>query len=108
MECILYKIQYIWKPKTLFNLRLNNHRKDASNPKAIPTCNHIKIRGHIFIKHAKFTLIEQLYEQLNFSKDTLRLIKLKTVAPKALNQELNNVESLIGAILVHLILIYCS
>ena len=53
------------------------------------------------MKHAKFTLIEQLTEISNVSKDTLRLrlkrrediwiIKLETLAPKGLNQELNNV-----------------
>ena len=53
------------------------------------------------MKHVKFTLIEQLTEISNVSKDTLRLrlkrredfwiIKLETLAPKGLNQELNNV-----------------
>ena len=71
------------------------------NPKAIPACNHFKIHGHNIMKHAKFTLIEQLTEISNVSKDTLRLrlkrredfwiIKLETPAPKGLNQELNNV-----------------
>ena len=53
------------------------------------------------MKHAKFTLIEQVIETSNVSKDTLRLwlkrrggfwiTKLETVTPKGLNQELNNV-----------------
>ena len=34
---------------------------------------HFKIHGHNFMKHAKFTLIEQLREISNVSKDTLRL-----------------------------------
>ena len=50
------------------------------------------------MKHAKFTLIEQLTEISNESKE-LRLkqredfwiIKLETLAPIGLNQELNNV-----------------
>ena len=52
------------------------------------------------MKHAKFTLIEQLTEISNVRKDTLKLrlkrledfwiIKLETLAPKRLNQELNN------------------
>ena len=101
MECILCKIQYVGKSETSFNLRLNNYRKDVYNLKAIPACNHFKIHGHNFMKHAKFTLIEQLTEISNVSKDTLKLrlkrredfwiIKLKTLAPKGLNQELNNV-----------------
>ena len=101
MECILCKIQYVGKPEPLFNLRLNNCRKDVNNQKSIPACNHFKIHGHNFMKHAKFTLIEQLMEISNKSKDTLRLqlkrqedfwiIKLETLARKGLNQELNNV-----------------
>ena len=53
------------------------------------------------MKHAKFTLIEQLMEISNVSKGTLRLllkqredfwiIKPETLAPEALNQKLNNV-----------------
>ena len=53
------------------------------------------------MKHMKFTLIEQLTEISNVSKETLRLrlkgreyfwiIKLETLAPKGPNQELNNV-----------------
>ena len=99
MEPILCKIQYVGKSETPFNLRLKNHRKDVNNPKAIPASNHFKIHGHNFMKHAKFTLIEQLTEISNVSKDTLRLrlkrrehfwvIKLETLAPKGVNQNKN-------------------
>ena len=92
-------MQRIGKSRTPYNLRLNNHRKDVNNLKPIPACNHFKI--HNFMKHVKFTLIEQLKEIPNVSKDTLRLqlkwredfwiIKLEILAPKGLNQELNNV-----------------
>ena len=115
MECILWKIQYVGKSDTPFNLRLNNHRKYVNNPKAIPACNHFKIHDHNFMKHAKFTLIEPLTEISNVSTGTLRLrlkwwedfwiIKLETVAPKGLSEELNNVWSLITAFSVHSILI---
>ena len=101
MECILCKIQYDGKSETPFNLRLNNHSKNVSNPKAIPAFNHFKIHGHNFKKHAKFTLIEKLTEISKPSKGTLRLrpkrrekfwiIKLEALAPKGLNQELNSV-----------------
>ena len=40
MECILCKIQCVGKPETPFNLRLNNHRKNVNNPKAIPAWIH--------------------------------------------------------------------
>ena len=117
MECILCKIQYVGKSETPFNLRLNNHRKDVNNPKAIPACNHFKIHGHNFMKHAKFNLIEQSTAISNLSTDTLRLrlkwrhfwiIKFETLAPKGLNQELNNFWSPITAFSVHSILIYYS
>ena len=62
MECILCKIQFAGKPKTPFNWRLNNHTKYFNNLKAIPAWNHFKINGHNFMKHAKFTLIEELGE----------------------------------------------
>ena len=101
MECISCKIKYVAKAETPFNLRLNNHKKDINSSKEIPVCNLFKRRGHNFMKHAKFTLIEQLMEISNVSKGTLRLllkhredfwiIKPETLAPKALNQKLNNV-----------------
>ena len=116
MKCILCKIQYVGKSEIPFNLKLNNHRKDVNNPKAISACSHFKIHGHNFMKHAKFTLIGQLTKISNVSKDTLRLrlklredfwiIKLETIAPKGLNQELNNVKSPITAFSVHLILTF--
>ena len=73
MECILCKIQYVGKSFTPCNLRVNNHRKEVNNPKAIPACYHFKTHGHNFMKHAKFTLIEQLSETSKVRKDTLRL-----------------------------------
>ena len=101
MQCILCKIQYVGNSKTPFNLRLNSRRKDVNNPKETPACNHFKIHIHKFPKHYKFTLIEQLTKTSNVSKGTLRLqlqrrenfwvIKFKTLAPKRLNQEINNV-----------------
>ena len=33
LECILYKIQYVRKSETSFNIRLNNHRKDVKKNK---------------------------------------------------------------------------
>ena len=58
------------------------------------------MNNHKFKEHARFNLIEQLAEISNVSRDTLRLrlkrredfwiIKLETLVPKRLNQELNN------------------
>ena len=41
--CILCKIQDVGKSKTLYNLRLSNHRKDVNNLMAIPAFHHFKI-----------------------------------------------------------------
>ena len=94
MEWILCNIQYVEKYETSFYLRLNNHRKEVNNPKAIPACHHFKTHGPNFIEHPTFILTEQLSEISNVSKDTLRLrlkriedfwmIKLKTLARKGL------------------------
>jgi len=102
MECTLCKLQYVGKAETPFNIRLNNHRKDATgnNQKAIPASMHFKQTGHNFNKHAKFTLIEQI-KNTTTDKDTIRatlkrredfwILKLDTLTPKGLNQELNNI-----------------
>ena len=70
MECMLCKIQYVEKSETLFNWRLNNHRKDVNNLKVISACHHFKTHDYNFMKHAKLTLIEQLSERSDVSKDT--------------------------------------
>ena len=36
MECELCKVKYVGKAETASNITLNNHRKDANNPKSIP------------------------------------------------------------------------
>ena len=62
---------------------------------------HFKQPGHDFNKNAKFTLIEQLNNITNTDKNILQIklkrregfwiLKLDTLTPKGLNQELNNV-----------------
>ena len=75
MERTLCKIQYVGKAETPFNIRLNNHRKDANgnSPKAIPAFTHFKQPGHNFNKHAKFTLIEQINNTINTDIDTIKI-----------------------------------
>ena len=45
MECTLWKIQYVDKAETPFDIRLNNHRSDVSDPNAIPACRHVYLFG---------------------------------------------------------------
>ena len=91
MECILCKIQYVGKCRDPLNLRLNNDKKDVNNLNAIPASNHFKIHGHNFIKQAKYSLIEQLMEISNVSKDNptlqleekiFKLLNLKHLFPR--------------------------
>ena len=61
-ECKLFKIYYVGKAKTTFNIRLNNHRKDVKDPKAIPLDKHFNQTGHNFNLHDKFIIIEKLQD----------------------------------------------
>ena len=78
MKCTPCKIQYVGKTETPFNIRLNNHRKDAhsNSPKAIPAPINFKQASHNFNKHAKFILIEQINNIINTDIDTMK-IRLK-------------------------------
>ena len=49
-ECILCKNKYVGKAETIFNVRLNNHRKDTKNLE----------QGHNLHKHTKYNIIEKL------------------------------------------------
>ena len=78
MEYSLCKIRCVGKAETSFNIRLNNHSKDANgnNPKAIPASIRFKQPDHNFNKHAKFTLIEQVDNTINTDIDPIK-IRLK-------------------------------
>ena len=41
-----------------FNIHLNNHRPDVSDPNVIPACRQFAKSNHDFNTHTKFTLIE--------------------------------------------------
>ena len=98
MECTLCNKQYVGKAEAAFNIRLNNHRKDAKNPNQILACRHFQQQGHSFNIHAKFIIIDKLINTSS-SKDILRerLIqrenfwtqKLVTLFQYGLNQEVS-------------------
>ena len=100
MQCTLWTVQYVEKAETAFNIRLNYHRKNVSNPKSIPADLHFRKPGHSFHLHIKFTLIAQLSNIHNINKYSHVKIPIKTawrpwikkleaLTPKGLNQELN-------------------
>ena len=55
MECALYRVQYVGKAETAFNIRLKNHRKDVNNPKSIPANLHFRKPGDSINLRVKFT-----------------------------------------------------
>ena len=68
MECISCKMQYVGKAETAFNLRLNNHRKDTKKPNPILAWKHFQKQEHIFTKHAKFIIIDELVNLHGFKE----------------------------------------
>ena len=84
---------------TAFNIRLNNHRQDVKNPNAIPACKHFNRNDHDFKNHGKIIIIEQIRNIRTTSTETLKerlkqqenfwIMKLDTLAPHGLNQDLN-------------------
>ena len=76
VECRIYRIQYIGKSETEFNIRLNNHRKDVNRQNAPQADQHFKLPNHSFNQHARFNLIE-LLDNMRIDADlaTFRLKK---------------------------------
>ena len=72
MECVLYKVQYIRKTETTFNIRLINHGKDVSNLKSICADLRFRKHGYSFNLHVKFRLIKQMSVINTTSKGTLK------------------------------------
>ena len=103
LQCQVCLLQYIGKSETPFNLRLNNHRKDAKDTTSknnILACKHFQQPNHDFQRHAKFTLIEKITKScistaqirlLLKKRENFWILKLKTLYPDGLNQELNDV-----------------
>ena len=82
------------KIETAFNIKLNNHRKDTKNPNTILACRHFQQQGHNFNSHAKFIIIDKLFNTAS-SKEISRerltqrenfwIQKLKALVPYGLN-----------------------
>ena len=99
LECGICNIQYIRKPETPFNVRLNNRRKDVKNSNAIPACKHFNKHDHDFNNHGKIIIIEQLRNICKAPTETIKerlkqqenfcIMKLETLAPLGLNQDLH-------------------
>ena len=100
LQCKKCSIQYVGKTETPFNHRLNNHRNNAYKSKqdTIPACRHFNENDHDFNRDAKFTIIEQIQDnnkthsqkqKIILQRENFWILKLKTLTPYGLNQELN-------------------
>lgn len=99
--CTLWKVQYVGKTETAFNIRLSDHRKDVSNPKSVPADFYFRKQGHSYSLHAKLTLTGWLRNIHITDKSTLKFTlkccgdfwiqKLEKQTSEGLNQKLNNV-----------------
>ena len=105
--CLCKKWQYVGKSEYSLNLRINTHRNDVWR-KDGPACDkHFQMTGHNFNAHAKFTIIEEVYNkslsklkicQLLEHMEDFWILKLQTLSPQGLNISLNYPEDTIGSI----------
>ena len=72
LQCKHCKTHYIGKAETALNIRLNNHRKDVKDPKAIRVDKHFNQIGNNFKLHAKVIIIEQLQDIEKSSNEILK------------------------------------
>ena len=64
MECCLCeKSQYVGKSEYSVNLIINTHRNDVWRTDGPPCDKHFQMPGHNFNTHAKFTIIEEVYNK---------------------------------------------
>ena len=57
------QLQNIGKSETPFNIRLNNHKKDAKSEASILAGKHFNEQNHNFQKNAESILIDQIKQQ---------------------------------------------
>ena len=71
---------------------MNKHRKDIKYPYAIEACKHFNNWNHVFHKHGKSILIEQLNNVKNASTEVLKQ-RLKNTSTEVLKQRLKDREN---------------
>ena len=108
MECSLCeKSQYVGKSKYSLNLRMIIHRYDVWRTDGPPCDKHFQMPGNNFNTHAKFTIIEDVYNKsllewkipslLEHTED-FWILKLQTLFPQGLNISLNYPQDTTGSI----------
>ena len=58
--------------RSMLHISFNNHRKDAKIPKVIEACQQFENPNHVFYKHVKLILIENLNNMKNTSTGVLK------------------------------------
>ena len=108
MECSLRgKSQHVGKSEYSLNLRMSTHKSDVWRTDSPPCDKHFQMPGHNFDVHAKFTIIEEVYNK-SLSKLKIRsllehredfwILKLQTLSPQGLNISLNYPQDTTGSI----------
>ena len=107
MECSLCeKSQYVGKSEYSLNLRMNTHR-NVWRTDSLPCDKHFQMPVHNFNAHAKFTIIEEVYNkslsklkicQLLEHMEDFWILKLQTLSPQGLNISLNYPQDTTGSI----------
>ena len=105
--CLCKKSQYIGKSKYSLHLRINTHRNDVLRTDGPPCYKYFQIPGHNFNTHAKFTIIEEVYNKslsklkirsLFEHREDFRILKLQILSPQGLNISLNYPKDTTGSI----------
>ena len=94
MECsTCEKSQYVGKSEYSLNLRMNTHRNDVWRKDCPPCDKHFQMPGHNFNVHAKFTIIEDVYNKslsklkicsLLEHREYIWILKLQILFPQGL------------------------
>ena len=106
-RCLCEKSQHVGKSEYSVKLRINTHRSDVSRTDGPPCDEYFQMPGHNFNAHAKFTIIEEVYNK-SLSKLKIRsllehredfwILQLQTLSPQCLNISLNYPQDTAGPI----------
>ena len=111
--CLCEKSQHDGKSEYSLNLRINTHRNDVWTTGGPPCDKHFQIPVHNFNAHAKFTIIDEVYNK-TLSKLKIRsllkhredfwVLKLQTPSLLGVNISLNYPHDTTTHLFVHFIL----
>ena len=65
----------LWFCRQPLNLRINTHKNDFWSTDSLPCDKHFQMSGHNFNAHAKFTIIEEVYNKSLSMLELRRLLE---------------------------------